>query len=128
MGLPPFSPEFVTDYTPASLPLFLDPTVRHSALFPPLLDIISFNCLLGRVSTYGVGNVFTRCYSFEHPKNYDNANHNGKDNAYASAYHNHNHNDNDNDIIMVMVMLVIMLMIMLMIMIMLMLMLMLQYR
>jgi hypothetical protein len=70
MGLPPFSPELVTACTPASLPLFLDPTIRHSAPFPPLLDMISFNCLLGRVSTYVVGTVFTSCYGFEHPKNY----------------------------------------------------------
>jgi hypothetical protein len=68
MGLLPFSPEFVPGCTPSSLPLLLDTTVLHSALFPPLLDIISFNCLLGRVSTYIVGTIFTRCYGFEYPK------------------------------------------------------------
>jgi hypothetical protein len=70
MGLPQFSPEFVPACTPTSLPLLLDPTVRHSVLFPPLLDIISFNCLLGRVSTYILGTIVTRCYGFECPKNY----------------------------------------------------------
>jgi hypothetical protein len=70
MGLPPFSPEFVPACTPSSLPLFLYPAVRNSSLFLPLLDIVSFNCLLGRVNTYVVGTIFTRCYRFEYPKNY----------------------------------------------------------
>jgi hypothetical protein len=39
-------------------------------LFPSFLDIVSFNCLLGRVSTYVVGSIFTRCYGFEYPKKY----------------------------------------------------------
>jgi hypothetical protein len=72
MGLQPFSPEFVSARDPSSLPLFLDPTVLHSALFPPVLDIVSFNCLLGCVSTYVVCTIVTRCYGFECPKNYSN--------------------------------------------------------
>jgi hypothetical protein len=70
MGLPLFCPEFVPAPTPSSLPLFLDLIVRHSALFLQLLDIVSFNCLLGRVSTYVVGTIITSCYGFECPKKY----------------------------------------------------------
>jgi hypothetical protein len=70
MGLPPFSTQSVPAFTPSSLPLFLDPTVRHSALFPPLLEIVSFKCLLRRVSTYVVGTIFSRCYGFEYLQKY----------------------------------------------------------